>query len=243
MLAEVLGVERDRVVLTNGGAEAIALVAAECPTGRVEHPEFSLYERHLGALDPAGPRWRSNPSSPLGALADAADTAAVWDEAYYQLATGRWTRGDDDAWRVGSLTKLWACPGLRVGYVIAPDASAARRIARRQPRWSLNALAVVAIEALVPVAELSRWAVEIADRRRQLADMVRSHGLTVTDTDAGWVLVRQPGLRADLVAHRVLVRDCASFGLVGWHRIAVPDDRGFERLGHALARVTTEGRP
>ena len=34
---------------------------------------------------------------------------------------GRWTRGDADAVVVGSLTKLLACPGLRVGYVLVPE--------------------------------------------------------------------------------------------------------------------------
>ena len=48
-LAEVLGVEPDRLVLTNGGAEAIALVAGELGTGRVDDPDFSLYRRHLDA--------------------------------------------------------------------------------------------------------------------------------------------------------------------------------------------------
>src|SRR5262249_21877169 len=45
-LAGALGVDADRVVLTNGAAEAISLVAHEQPQGWVEQPEFSLYERH-----------------------------------------------------------------------------------------------------------------------------------------------------------------------------------------------------
>ena len=103
-LAGAIGVDPAALVLTNGGAEAIALVAAELRRGHVVEPEFSLYRRHLAAVEPDAPRWRSNPSNPLGTLAHADDRAGVWDEAFHPLATGRWTRGDADAWRLGSLT-------------------------------------------------------------------------------------------------------------------------------------------
>ncbi len=88
-LAGIMGVARERLLLTNGGAEAIALVAAEVG-GRVEEPEFGLHPR-CGV-----PLWRSNPHSPSGLLARPDQIADVWDEAYYPLATGRWTRGDGD---------------------------------------------------------------------------------------------------------------------------------------------------
>jgi histidinol-phosphate/aromatic aminotransferase/cobyric acid decarboxylase-like protein len=127
-LAEAIGVPAGRLVLTNGGAEAIALVAAELGVGRVVHPEFSLYERHLSRLAAGAGRWRSNPRNPTGELADATDEAAVWDEAFWPLATGSWTRGDGIV--VGSLTKLFACPGLRAGYVLAPDEAFAAAVRR-----------------------------------------------------------------------------------------------------------------
>ena len=57
------------MLLTNGGAEAIALVAAELGRGWVDEPEFSLYRRHLPVLDPDGPAFRSDPHNPTGALA------------------------------------------------------------------------------------------------------------------------------------------------------------------------------
>src|SRR3954454_3479132 len=53
-LAEAMGVDRAHLLLTNGGAEAIALVAAEVG-GHVEGPEFALYRRHL-ADDSGGGR-------------------------------------------------------------------------------------------------------------------------------------------------------------------------------------------
>lgn len=234
-LSEALGVTAERLVITNGGSEAIMLVAELVERGWVERPEFSLYERHLRTIDPDAGRWRSNPSSPLGRLASADDVAAVWDEAYWPLATGTWTRGDDDAWRIGSLTKLWACPGLRIGYAIAPDADTAELIRARQSRWSVNSLAATVIEELAPRSDLAGWSRAITERRRALVELLRSHDLEVRDTDACWVLVQRPGLREALLEHRVLVRDCASFGLHDWHRIAVPDDRAAKHLERALA--------
>lgn len=81
-LADVIGVERERLVLTNGGAEAIALVAGVYPDGWVEEPEFGLYRRHLRTVLPGQPRWRSNPHNPTGQLAPTGATGEVWDEAF-----------------------------------------------------------------------------------------------------------------------------------------------------------------
>ena len=84
-LAAAMGVDRDRLLLTNGGAEAIALVAAELGGG-VTEPEFSLHPRGTGR------RWRSNPHNPTGRLAAPGEVADVWDEAFFPLATGTWSR-------------------------------------------------------------------------------------------------------------------------------------------------------
>ena len=54
-------------------------------------------------------------------------------------------------------------------------------------------------------------------------------GFTVRTTAANWVLVDRPGLRGALVPHRVVVRDCASFGLPGVHRVALPRPDGSTR--------------
>jgi histidinol-phosphate/aromatic aminotransferase/cobyric acid decarboxylase-like protein len=229
-LATALGTEPERVLLTNGAAEAIALVAAELGGGQVDEPDFALYPRG------GGRRWRSNPHNPTGRLAPPDARAAVWDEAFFPLATGRWTRGDADrgAVVVGSLTKVLACPGLRAGYVLAPDASTARRLAVRQPAWSVNGLAAAALPDLLAIVDLAGWSGAVALWRDDLAALLRSHGLRPEPSDANWLLVRAPGLRDRLAYQRVLVRDCTSFGLPGHVRIAVPDPAGLARLAEAL---------
>lgn len=221
-------------LLTNGGSEAIALVALLHPVGWVEDPEFSLYRRHLHRVEPGAPRWRSKPSNPRGTLAELADEAQVWDEAFYPLATGRWTRGDDRAWRLGSLTKVWSCPGLRLGYLIAPDPEAAAAVRTVQPAWSVNALALAVLEPLLAATDLAGWAAEIARRRTTLVAELRGRGLGVVDIHANWVLLRGRGWRQRLLQYRLLVRDCTNFGLPELARIAIPDDAGLERLLTAI---------
>jgi histidinol-phosphate/aromatic aminotransferase/cobyric acid decarboxylase-like protein len=224
-LAGAMGVGTDRLLLTNGGAEAIALLAAEVG-GRVDEPEFSLHPRG------GGPRWRSNPHSPSGLLAGGDETADVWDEAFFPLATGRWTRGDGVP-VVGSLTKLLACPGLRVGYLLA-DPALVERCRARRPAWSVGSLAATALPELLTAVDLPAWRDGIAGLRDRLVEVLAAHGLTARPSDANWLLVDARGLREVLAPHGVVVRDCTSFGLPGVARIAVPDGEGVTRLDRAL---------
>jgi histidinol-phosphate/aromatic aminotransferase/cobyric acid decarboxylase-like protein len=233
-LAAAMGVASDRLLLTNGGAEAIALVAAEVG-GHVEEPEFGLHPRA------GGPLWRSNPHSPSGLLARSHEVADVWDEAFYPLATGRWTRGDGCV-VVGSLTKLLACPGLRLGYVLA-DPDLVARCRARQPAWSVGALAAAALPDLLGAVDLPAWCAGIAELRVALTGLLASYDLLVRPSDANWVLVEGvAGLRESLAPHGVVVRDCASFGLPGVTRIAVPSAAGLERLSVALGSALRHPR-
>jgi threonine-phosphate decarboxylase len=244
-MAAALGTSPDRVLLTNGGAEAIALVAADLGRAAVARPaEFSLYARHLAeVVDPAddagAPRIRSNPNNPTGRLAGAAETAAVWDEAFYPLAAGVWSRGDVAAGRaavaIGSLTKVFACPGLRVGYVYA-DAAVIARLGERQPRWALNGLAAALVPELLARADLPAWAAAVARRRAALAAVIPG----AESSDANFVVIRvedgAAAARARLARAGVLVRDCTSFGMAGHVRVAVPDEAGLARLVAAWER-------
>jgi histidinol-phosphate/aromatic aminotransferase/cobyric acid decarboxylase-like protein len=238
-LAEVMGVSPETLVLTNGGAEGIALVAGDAGAGWVEDPDFALYKRHLAVLDPLAPRWRSNPNNPTGLLAARHETAGVWDEAFWQLATGTWTRGDARSGSVvvGSLTKLLACPGLRIGYVLCPDDVTASRLLARQPQWSLNGIAASVLPDLLEDVDLPRWSRQVAGLQNDLAGVLTEAGLEPRQSDANWLLVDAPTLRDDLAQHAILVRDCGSFGMPGTARIAVASPQRLERLAIALGKT------
>jgi histidinol-phosphate/aromatic aminotransferase/cobyric acid decarboxylase-like protein len=159
----------------------------------------------------------------------------VWDEAFYPLATGRWTRRDPGAIVVGSLTKTFACPGLRLGYVVAPEPELAVRLRVRQPEWSVGSLPCALVPSLLAHADLPGWAARITALRAELESIMRAHDLEPEPSDANFLLVpHAPGLRDHLAAHAVLVRDTASFGITGGVRVAVPDEPGLQRLQIAL---------
>ncbi len=126
---------------------------------------------------------------------------------------------------------MLACPGLRIGYVLADDVD---RFRRRQPEWSVNGLAAAALPDLLERVDLEGWAGRVSAWRADLVALLGKHGLEPEPSDANFLLVRAPGLRTRLGRQGVLVRDCTSFGLPDHVRIAVPDERGLTRLEEVL---------
>jgi histidinol-phosphate/aromatic aminotransferase/cobyric acid decarboxylase-like protein len=235
LLAEAIGVDPTSILLTNGGAEAISLVGRHLG-GRVEEPEFSLHPRGPATA----PLWRSNPHNPTGLLAGPGVRADVWDEAFFPLATGEWTKGDPGATAVvGSLTKLFACPGLRMGYVLGAP-GIIEELRARQTQWAVGSLELAVLPELLESADLPGWAAQIVQLRHELTALLARHGVVSHPSDVNFVLCDAPaGFRDRLLSQGIVVRDCTSFGLPDQVRIAVPDHQGIERLSHALEATTT----
>jgi histidinol-phosphate/aromatic aminotransferase/cobyric acid decarboxylase-like protein len=150
----------------------------------------------------------------------------VLDESFLALSE----RFDDErralpgnVLRVRSLTKEHALAGVRVGYLVAREELAARIEAARPP-WTTSAFAQAAATAAMrerPFVEDSRDRL-IADRRR-LSAKLRELGFSTVPSSTIFFMVRVrdgAAVRARFLAgHRVLVRDCASFGLPDFVRV------------------------
>jgi histidinol-phosphate/aromatic aminotransferase/cobyric acid decarboxylase-like protein len=144
----------------------------------------------------------------------------------------------DNVVRVRSLTKEHNVPGLRVGYVVAPEETLARLEAQR-PAWSASAPAQAAV-----IASCEEGAFVAASRARlqgdrdRLVGALRALGLSPTPSSANFFLLRVGAadeLRRRLLAeHGVLVRDCTSFGLPAHIRLAARPAADGERLLAAL---------
>jgi len=178
------------------------------------------------------------PNNPTGRTAAAGDAVAfairhddlvvVVDQSFLSLsesADEHSVRFPSNVILVRSLTKDHAIPGVRVGYLVtAPEI--ADQLEAFRPAWTTSTLAQAAAVAAARsqdfVAESRR---RLLDDRDELASGLRGIGLFPLPTAATFLLTQVPGDSATLhqrllLRHGILVRDCGSFGLAGYIRIA-----------------------
>jgi histidinol-phosphate aminotransferase len=139
-----------------------------------------------------------------------------------------------------SMTKAYALAGLRLGYAVgSPDILAALRRAR--PPWSVNALAQAAgIAALQDTAHLTHCLTRIAQAKHDFVAGLCALGLTPVPSTTHFFLVRVgngASLRQALLPRGMLVRDCTSFGLPEYIRVATRRPEENVRLLTALEEL------
>lgn len=139
-----------------------------------------------------------------------------------------------------SMTKAYALAGLRLGYAVgSPDVLEALRRAR--PPWSVNALAQAAgIAALQDTVYLAHCLARIAQATRDLMAGLCALGLTPVPSTTHFFLVRVgqgSSCRQALLRRGILVRDCASFGLPEYIRVATRRPEENARLLTALEEL------
>jgi histidinol-phosphate/aromatic aminotransferase/cobyric acid decarboxylase-like protein len=137
-----------------------------------------------------------------------------------------------------SLTKVFALPGLRLGYLVASP-SVARAVQAVLPPWNVSQPAIAAgIAALAePVAPVRAAIAEL--RQRQLARLARV-GVRPRAAAGSFMLIDVGDgarLTRELLARGIRVRDCASFGLPECVRLGVRGDADQERLVAAWQEI------
>ena len=143
-----------------------------------------------------------------------------------------------------SLTKLHAIPGLRAGYLLAPVPLAARLRAQR-PAWSVNALALAAIQAIAAHPEHAEAvARDTARRPRRPRRAAEPSSPAPPCTRAPRTSCSSISPHGGAAARRlreqgIAVRPCASFpGLTADHlRLTVRDPAAHARVAAALRRA------
>ncbi|HLI31881.1 MAG TPA: Rv2231c family pyridoxal phosphate-dependent protein CobC [Solirubrobacteraceae bacterium] len=146
-----------------------------------------------------------------------------------------------------SLTKLWALPGVRAGYLLASADVVGHLEAHRQP-WSVSAPALAAIAMCLADVKTPRRVAEAvaASRADLLCRLGAIAGLRTWPAAANFALLQAPpgsALAARLAEQGIAVRPCDSFpGLSSDHlRIAVRTPAEHALLAAAIARVLGGG--
>jgi histidinol-phosphate aminotransferase len=121
------------------------------------------------------------------------------------------------------MTKDYALAGLRLGYAIAaePIISVMKRV---RPPWNVSSVAQVAgIHVLKADGYLEACGVQIKEAKEFLAKELRGLGLSLLPSQANFFLVKvgdAARFRQALLTKGILVRDCTSFGLPNYIRLA-----------------------
>lgn len=198
-----------------------------------------------------------NPNSPTGehltpeqleSLMDGAQDA-LWiiDEAYYAFTPAPWSAAEWTQYRnlivLRSMTKDFSLGGLRLGYAIAhPDKVA--EMNNYQPPWNVNALAQIAGAGCMQEIE---WRDEtLAMLRQETANLrmeLKKLGYEPHPTTANYFIVpieNPAAFRESLLRHRIVIRDCTSFGLPDYIRIATQTPEHNQVLLETMEKLRDE---
>ena len=250
MIASECGINPDEVLVTSGAVDAIYLIAQVYRnegTCRIMQPTFREYEdacrvfgyqeREDGALC-----WLCNPNNPTGDVMATDEVLAlagrhrllIVDQSYEDYTMAPLIQpsdvvGRDNIILLHSMTKRYAVPGLRLGYVTA-SASIINRLREQYRPWAINALSLEAGKWLVQrgetaIPDLSTY---LAETQRLRAMLNEIEGIEAQQTHTNFFLCTiQQATAAELKEylareHGILIRDASNFtGLTPHHfRIA-----------------------
>ncbi|MEH6942897.1 pyridoxal phosphate-dependent aminotransferase [Bacillus sp. JJ722] len=251
-------VEKNQVLLTNGGAEAIHLSAALFKGKKVAllHPSFSEYELACKAHDVKytcflyEEFWNTcklpinveeiivdydavyicRPNNPSGTcvsfeemerlikLAKMHHTYVIVDEAFIHFAHNERSvvslcHSNPHLIVLRSLTKIFAVPGIRLGFMIGSEATI-KRATELQVPWSINAVALSLIDCLQKCQDfVDETVAYITQEKEWLATQLDALDFQMSNTSTNFYLLRDPSLDD----HEPLLLFLAERGILSRH--------------------------
>jgi histidinol-phosphate aminotransferase len=252
----------DRVIIPQPayGDYELACNILDAAVTRTESTRDNGFKIDIGGLvesisrEPPRAIFICNPNNPTGQYLDrgeieqilsaAPGTLLVLDEAYIAFTDEPWdslrliNRGNLVILR--SMTKDFALAGLRLGYAIA-DRSIISVVKKVKAPWNVSSVAQTAgIFALNHRDYLEDCRIRLKRARQILIQGLEELGLKPLPSRTLFFLVEigdAAGLRQALYQKGLLVRDCASFGLPGYIRLATRSEGDCKRLLGEMQRV------
>lgn len=249
MIASECGINPDEVLVTSGAVDAIYLIAQVYRnegTCRIMQPTFREYEdacrvfgyqeREDGALC-----WLCNPNNPTGDVMATDEVLAlaeryrllIVDQSYEDYTMAPLLQPADVVHRdniilLHSMTKRYAVPGLRLGYVTA-SVQVISRLREQYRPWAINALSLEAGKWLVQrgktaIPDLSTYLAE-TQRLRTMLNGIEGIDVQQTETNFFLCTIRQATaaqLKEYLAReHGILIRDATNFTRLTPHHFRI----------------------
>jgi threonine-phosphate decarboxylase len=219
-------------------------------------------ERGLGSVNKADVFFLCHPNNPTGnfildnlrAIRELVSRLVVVDEAFMDFLSDQKThtlvRKAAKSKKIVVLrtfTKMYALPGLRIGYLVAHQ-DTIRRLKQHQPPWSTNSLAQLAAELILKDKEYVRQSICLLEEEKKFLfneiAKIKIFAPYPSVTNFLLVKIKDTGLtssllREKLIRRGILIRDCANFKGLGnkFIRIAVRSHKENAMLIRALKEV------
>ncbi|WP_318358394.1 threonine-phosphate decarboxylase CobD [Enterobacter sp.] len=264
---------RRALLVTPGFAEyrrALTLVGCEIRDFALREDDgWQVTEAILDALTPdLDCLFLCTPNNPTGLMPDenllsaiaarckTEGIALILDEAFIDFIAGAGgfvahLADNPHIWVLRSLTKFYAIPGLRLGYVLNSDEQAMARLRSRQMPWSINAFAALAGEIVLhdTTYQQATWQWINTERPRLYQALRDIAGLTLWPGEANYLFLRcdvpELDLQRALLEEHILIRSCSNYpGLdARYYRVAVRSQAENDRLIAAMQRVLNDKAP
>jgi threonine-phosphate decarboxylase len=214
----------------------------------------------LYICNPNNPTGVLTPRSVLEDIVQAARkqaTAVIIDETFIDFNENQSLKLKvkvlDNLYILRSMTKFFALPGLRAGYLIS-SAENIKKMKDQQEPWTMNALAQYAgTESLRDRAYIRRSVEYIKTARRELAAGLKKIAcLTVFESGANYLLVKLhgaapvnvAGLYEQLLKRWIIIRQCNTFQRMGdsFFRVAVKKKSENKILVSGLKKILEDKR-
>lgn len=216
--------------------------------------------RLLWSCEPSSPLGQGDAGLAARVAALRPGQVLVLDQAYAPLRLAGSPSLDaaalDRVWRLITPNKALGLTGVRAAYAIAPEAPDAPLLDRLHllaPSWPLGAHGVALLQAWC-TQEAQAWLdacrVRLRRWKARQVERLQAAGWQVLPSDANFLVARPAGqggaaLRSDafqtllagLRQRGIKLRDCTSFGLPGWARLAVAPPRAQDALLRALEEL------
>jgi len=198
-----------------------------------------------------------NPNNPTGQylgkneiediLSACKDSLLILDEAYVNFTKEPWNSMDlinqGNFIIIRSMTKDYALAGLRLGYAVA-STDLINSLRKVCPPWNISSVAQQAgIMALDSKDYLRQCQENIRQAKNFLLKRLSHFNLEPLPSQAHFFLLNVGNatqFRQQLLKYGIIVRDCSSFGLPQYIRIAPRTQPECERLIHAIYDLASQ---
>jgi histidinol-phosphate aminotransferase len=139
-----------------------------------------------------------------------------------------------------SLTKDFALAGIRLGYAVG-STGVVRRLQMQLPAWNVSSIAQAAGEAaLSDRNHFEQSLTQLMCEREAFFTALRQMGLRIIPSRTHFCLIEVGDaclVRQQLLQRGLLVRDCTSFGLPRYIRVATHPESAWRQLVNALQEI------